>query len=63
MAFVGFAAALGGGILRDLTIGAVPPLAFGTDPRAAMLRTASAIHSGGVFVKGPPKLEPACAEP
>ena len=28
VAFVGFAAALGGGILRDLTIGAVPPLAF-----------------------------------
>jgi uncharacterized membrane protein YeiH len=26
--FVGFASALGGGILRDLTIGAVPPLAF-----------------------------------
>jgi uncharacterized membrane protein YeiH len=28
VAFVGFAAALGGGILRDLVIGAVPPLAF-----------------------------------
>jgi uncharacterized membrane protein YeiH len=28
MAFVGFVAALGGGILRDLVIGAVPPLAF-----------------------------------
>jgi uncharacterized membrane protein YeiH len=28
VAFVGFAAALGGGILRDVTIGAVPPLAF-----------------------------------
>ncbi|MEV6298813.1 TRIC cation channel family protein [Actinoplanes sp. NPDC051861] len=28
VAFVGFAAALGGGILRDLAIGAVPPLAF-----------------------------------
>jgi uncharacterized membrane protein YeiH len=28
VAFVGFASALGGGILRDLTIGAVPPLAF-----------------------------------
>ena len=28
VAFVGFVAALGGGILRDLTIGAVPPLAF-----------------------------------
>ena len=27
-AFVGFVAALGGGILRDLVIGAVPPLAF-----------------------------------
>ena len=29
IAFVGFVAALGGGILRDLVIGAVPPLAFG----------------------------------
>jgi uncharacterized membrane protein YeiH len=29
VAFVGFVAALGGGILRDLAIGAVPPLAFG----------------------------------
>jgi uncharacterized membrane protein YeiH len=29
VAFVGFVAALGGGILRDLVIGAVPPLAFG----------------------------------
>ncbi|MEV4276214.1 trimeric intracellular cation channel family protein [Actinoplanes xinjiangensis] len=28
VAFVGFAAALGGGILRDLVIGAPPPLAF-----------------------------------
>ncbi|WP_250001591.1 TRIC cation channel family protein [Actinoplanes sp. M2I2] len=28
LAFVGFVAALGGGILRDLVIGAVPPLAF-----------------------------------
>ncbi|GIF10303.1 trimeric intracellular cation channel family protein [Actinoplanes teichomyceticus] len=28
VAFVGFAAALGGGIARDLVIGAVPPLAF-----------------------------------
>ena len=28
MVFVGFVAALGGGILRDLVIGAVPPLAF-----------------------------------
>ena len=28
VAFVGFASALGGGILRDLVIGAVPPLAF-----------------------------------
>ncbi|MEU4420366.1 TRIC cation channel family protein [Actinoplanes sp. NPDC024001] len=28
VAFVGFVAALGGGILRDLAIGAVPPLAF-----------------------------------
>jgi uncharacterized membrane protein YeiH len=27
--FVGFVAALGGGILRDLVIGAVPPVAFG----------------------------------
>ncbi|GIF05882.1 trimeric intracellular cation channel family protein [Actinoplanes siamensis] len=35
VAFVGFAAALGGGILRDLTIGAVPPLAF-ADWRYAM---------------------------
>lgn len=29
IAFVGFVAALGGGIVRDLVIGAVPPLAFG----------------------------------
>jgi uncharacterized membrane protein YeiH len=28
VAFVGFVAALGGGILRDLVLGAVPPLAF-----------------------------------
>ncbi|XVV11382.1 trimeric intracellular cation channel family protein [Actinoplanes sp. CA-131856] len=28
VAFVGFIAALGGGIVRDLVIGAVPPLAF-----------------------------------
>jgi uncharacterized membrane protein YeiH len=35
VAFVGFAAALGGGILRDLVIGAVPPLAF-TDWRYAL---------------------------
>ncbi|GAB1693799.1 trimeric intracellular cation channel family protein [Krasilnikovia sp. M28-CT-15] len=28
VAFVGFTAALGGGILRDLVIGSVPPLAF-----------------------------------
>lgn len=28
VAFVGFVAALGGGILRDVVIGAVPPLAF-----------------------------------
>jgi uncharacterized membrane protein YeiH len=28
VAFVGFVSALGGGILRDLVIGAVPPLAF-----------------------------------
>ena len=28
VAFIGFVAALGGGILRDLVIGAVPPLAF-----------------------------------
>ncbi|MEU4556782.1 trimeric intracellular cation channel family protein [Actinoplanes sp. NPDC023936] len=28
VAFVGFVAALGGGILRDLAIGSVPPLAF-----------------------------------
>ncbi|WP_229069275.1 trimeric intracellular cation channel family protein [Actinoplanes sp. DH11] len=28
IAFVGFVAALGGGILRDLAIGSVPPLAF-----------------------------------
>jgi uncharacterized membrane protein YeiH len=28
VAFVGFVAALGGGILRDLVIGSVPPLAF-----------------------------------
>ena len=45
VAFVGFAAALGGGILRDLTIGAVPPLAF-ADWRYAV---AAVIASLAVF--------------
>ncbi|WIM95314.1 TRIC cation channel family protein [Actinoplanes oblitus] len=45
VAFVGFAAALGGGILRDLTIGAVPPLAF-ADWRYAVT---AVLASVGVF--------------
>ena len=45
VAFVGFVAALGGGILRDLTIGAVPPLAF-ADWRYAV---AAVIASLAVF--------------
>ncbi|SDY47569.1 Uncharacterized membrane protein YeiH [Micromonospora pattaloongensis] len=43
--FVGFVAALGGGILRDLVIGEVPPLAF-ADWRYA---TAAALASIAVF--------------
>ncbi|MEV6346149.1 trimeric intracellular cation channel family protein [Actinoplanes sp. NPDC051851] len=42
VAFVGFAAALGGGILRDLVIGAVPPLAF-ADWRYAITAVAASI--------------------
>ncbi|HEX5541289.1 MAG TPA: trimeric intracellular cation channel family protein [Micromonospora sp.] len=40
--FVGFVAALGGGILRDLVIGAVPPLAF-ADWRYAFVAAATSI--------------------
>jgi uncharacterized membrane protein YeiH len=40
--FVGFAAALGGGILRDLVIGAVPPLAF-ADWRYALTAIAASV--------------------
>ena len=43
--FVGFAAALGGGILRDVVIGAVPPLAF-ADWRYAVT---AAVASAAVF--------------
>jgi uncharacterized membrane protein YeiH len=43
--FVGFVAALGGGILRDVVIGAVPPLAF-ADWRYALT---AAVASGAVF--------------
>jgi uncharacterized membrane protein YeiH len=42
VAFVGFVAALGGGILRDLVIGAVPPLAF-ADWRYALTAVAVAV--------------------
>jgi uncharacterized membrane protein YeiH len=45
VAFVGFVAALGGGILRDLVIGAVPPLAF-ADWRYAV---AAVLASTAVF--------------
>lgn len=45
VAFVGFVAALGGGILRDLVIGAVPPLAF-ADWRYAITTT---VASAAVF--------------
>jgi uncharacterized membrane protein YeiH len=45
VAFVGFIAALGGGILRDLVIGAVPPLAF-ADWRYAVT---AVVASLGVF--------------
>ncbi|MFI5888657.1 trimeric intracellular cation channel family protein [Actinoplanes sp. NPDC051513] len=41
VAFVGFVAALGGGILRDLVIGAVPPLAFADWRYAVTAVTAS----------------------
>ena len=42
IAFVGFVAALGGGILRDLVIGAVPPLAF-ADWRYAVTAVTAAV--------------------
>jgi uncharacterized membrane protein YeiH len=42
VAFVGFVAALGGGILRDLVIGSVPPLAF-ADWRYAVTAVAASI--------------------
>jgi uncharacterized membrane protein YeiH len=42
VAFVGFVAALGGGILRDLVIGAVPPLAF-ADWRYAVTAVAASV--------------------
>ncbi|WP_127506667.1 trimeric intracellular cation channel family protein [Actinoplanes solisilvae] len=42
VAFVGFVAALGGGILRDLVIGSVPPLAF-ADWRYAVTAVAAAL--------------------
>ncbi len=42
VAFVGFVAALGGGILRDLVIGAVPPLAF-ADSRYAITAVVASI--------------------
>jgi uncharacterized membrane protein YeiH len=45
VAFVGFVAALGGGILRDLVIDAVPPLAF-ADWRYAITAT---VASAAVF--------------
>jgi uncharacterized membrane protein YeiH len=41
VAFVGFLAALGGGILRDVVIGAVPPLAFADWRYAVTAVTAS----------------------
>jgi uncharacterized membrane protein YeiH len=40
--FVGFVAALGGGILRDLVIGAVPPLAF-SDWRYAVTAVSASV--------------------
>ncbi|MFG2059930.1 trimeric intracellular cation channel family protein [Micromonospora sp. NPDC048871] len=43
--FVGFVAALGGGIVRDLVIGEVPPLAF-ADWRYA---TTAAVTAGAIF--------------
>jgi uncharacterized membrane protein YeiH len=42
VAFVGFVAALGGGIVRDLVIGAVPPLAF-ADSRYALTAVSASI--------------------
>lgn len=42
VAFVGFVAALGGGILRDLVIGSVPPLAF-ADWRYAVTAVAASV--------------------
>lgn len=42
VAFVGFVAALGGGILRDLVIGSVPPLAF-ADWRYAVTAVGAAV--------------------
>ncbi|BCJ54888.1 membrane protein [Actinoplanes sp. NBRC 14428] len=42
VAFVGFVAALGGGILRDLVIGAAPPLAF-SDWRYAVTAVAASL--------------------
>jgi uncharacterized membrane protein YeiH len=42
VAFVGFVAALGGGIVRDLVIGAVPPLAF-ADWRYAITAVAASV--------------------
>jgi uncharacterized membrane protein YeiH len=42
VAFVGFAAALGGGILRDVVIGAAPPLAF-ADWRYAVTAVAASV--------------------
>lgn len=42
VAFVGFVAALGGGILRDLVIGSVPPLAF-ADWRYAVTAIAASL--------------------
>jgi uncharacterized membrane protein YeiH len=44
VAFVGFVAALGGGILRDLVIGAVPPLAF-ADWRYAVTAVLASVAS------------------
>ena len=46
VAFVGFVAALGGGILRDLVIDAVPPLAF-ADWRYAITATSPRWPSSG----------------
>ncbi|GAB1642381.1 trimeric intracellular cation channel family protein [Krasilnikovia sp. MM14-A1259] len=42
VAFVGFAAALGGGIVRDVVIGSVPPLAF-ADWRYALTAVAASV--------------------